>query len=112
MPYLVLRGGWCDVLIVLVSTEGRSCDSEDSLCEELEQAFKQFPKCLVKFRQKISMEDCINYCGLSLLSASYLLLPNFLVSRLTPYVDNIIQELQYGFQGIRSTGDYILIDNH
>jgi len=71
MLYLGLRGGWCDVLIVLASTEDRRYDSEDILCEELEQAFEQFPKCCVKFLQKISMEDCINYCGLSLLSASY-----------------------------------------
>ena len=55
--------------------------AQDSLCVELEQAFEQFPKYLVKFLQKISVEDCINYCGLSLLSASYELLPNILLSR-------------------------------
>jgi len=112
MPYLVLWGGWCVVLIVHAPTAGRSYDSEDSLCEEWEQAFKQFPKYRLKFLQKISMEDCINYCGFSLLSASYQILPNICLSRLTPYADNIIQELQYGFQGVRSTADYILIYNH
>jgi hypothetical protein len=67
MLYFVLRGGWCNVLIVHAPTEGKSCDSEDSWCEELEQEFKQFPKYRVKFLQKISMQECINYCGLSLL---------------------------------------------
>jgi hypothetical protein len=96
-----LRGGCCDVFIVLASTVGISYDTEGSLCKELEQVFEQFPEYHVKFLQKISVEDCVNYCGLSLLSASYQLLPNILLSRLTPYVDNVISELQCGFQGIR-----------
>jgi hypothetical protein len=41
--------------------------------------------------------DCSNYRGISLLSASYKILSNILLSRLTPYVDGIIGDHQYGF---------------
>ena len=60
MPYLVLRGGWCDVVSVHAPTDGKSYDSENSLCEELGRGFKHFPKYRVKFCQKISMQYCIN----------------------------------------------------
>jgi hypothetical protein len=50
MSYLVLRGGWCDIVLsVHAPNEDKSNDSKDSLCEELEQAFEHFPKYCVKF---------------------------------------------------------------
>jgi hypothetical protein len=36
--------------------------------------------------------DCSNYQGISLLSASYKILLNILLSRLTPYADEIIED--------------------
>lgn len=77
----LVRGGCCVVQSVLAPTEDKSYDSEDSLCEELEKVFEQFSKYRVKFLQKISIQDCINYCGLSLLSASYQLLSSIVLSR-------------------------------
>jgi hypothetical protein len=38
--------------------------------------------------------DCSNYWGISLLSTSYKILSNILLSRLSPYVDEIIGDHQ------------------
>jgi hypothetical protein len=44
-----------------------------------------------------------NYRGISLLSTSYKILSNILLSRLVPYIDEIIGDHQCGFQRNRST---------
>jgi len=41
--------------------------------------------------------DCSNFRGLSLLSATYKILSNILLSRLTPYAEEIIGDHQCGF---------------
>jgi hypothetical protein len=41
--------------------------------------------------------DCINYRGISLLSTSYKMLSNILLSRLSPYIDEITGDYQLGF---------------
>jgi hypothetical protein len=41
--------------------------------------------------------DCNNYRGISLLSTSYKILSNILLSRLIPYIDEIIEDHQCGF---------------
>jgi hypothetical protein len=41
--------------------------------------------------------DCDNYHGISLLSTSYKILSNNLLSLLSPYIDEVIGDLQYGF---------------
>jgi sorting nexin-29 len=41
--------------------------------------------------------DCSNYRGISLLSATYKILSNILLSRLTPYAEEIIGDHQCGF---------------
>jgi hypothetical protein len=41
--------------------------------------------------------DCNNYCWISLVSASYKILPNILLSWLSPYIDEIIGDHQCGF---------------
>jgi hypothetical protein len=46
--------------------------------------------------------DCNNYCGISLLSTSYKILSNILLSRLSPYIDEIIVDHQCGFRRNRS----------
>jgi hypothetical protein len=51
--------------------------------------------------------DCNNYHGISLLSTSYNILSNILLSRLGPYIDEIIGDHQYGFRRNRSTTDQI-----
>jgi hypothetical protein len=51
--------------------------------------------------------DCSYYRGISLLSTSYKILSNILLSRLTPYVDEIIGDHRCKFRRNRSTTDQI-----
>jgi hypothetical protein len=51
--------------------------------------------------------DCSNYRGISLLSTSYKILSNILLSRLTPYLGEIIDDHQHGFRRNRSTTERI-----
>jgi hypothetical protein len=51
--------------------------------------------------------DCSNYRGTSLLSTTYKILSNILLSRLTRYAEEIIGDHQCGFQHNRSTIDHI-----
>jgi hypothetical protein len=50
---------------------------------------------------------CSNIRGISLLSTSYKILLNILLSRLGPYIDEIIGDHQGGFQCNRSTTDQV-----
>jgi hypothetical protein len=51
--------------------------------------------------------DRNNYRGISLLSTSYNILLNILLSRLVPYIDEIIGDHQCGFRRNRSTTEQI-----
>ena len=51
--------------------------------------------------------NCSNYRGISLLPATYKILSNILLSRLTPYAEHIIGDHQCGFPRNRSTTDHI-----
>jgi hypothetical protein len=51
--------------------------------------------------------DCSNYRGISLLSTLYKILSNILLSRLIPYIDEMIGDHQCGFRRNRSTTDHI-----
>jgi hypothetical protein len=42
--------------------------------------------------QKRGKTDCINYCGISLLSTSYIF-SNILLSRLSPYIDEAVGDI-------------------
>jgi hypothetical protein len=46
MPYIILRGLWCNIVVLKVhaSCEDESDDAKDSLCEELWLVFDQFPR--------------------------------------------------------------------
>jgi hypothetical protein len=61
----------------------------------------------VPIHKKGDKTDCNNYRGISLLSTSYKLLSNILLSRLVPYTDEIIGVHQCGFRRNRSTTDQI-----
>jgi hypothetical protein len=52
-------------------------------------------------RDEVDKTDCSNYCGISLLSTSYKILSSIL-SKLSPYIDEIIGDHQCGFLHIRS----------
>ena len=62
---------------------------------------------IVPIYKKGDKTDCNNYRGISLLSTSYKILTNILVSRLTPYIDDIIGDHQCGFRRNRSTIDQL-----
>jgi sorting nexin-29 len=73
--------------------------------EELPGQWKK--SIIVPIYKKGDKMDCSNYRGISLLSTSYKILSNILLSRLTPYVDEIIGDHQTGFRRNRSTTDKI-----
>jgi hypothetical protein len=73
--------------------------------EELPQQWKE--SIIVLIYKKGDKTDCNNYRGISLLSTAYTILSNILLARLTPYVNEITGDHQYGFHRYRSTTDQI-----
>ena len=73
--------------------------------EELPEGLKQ--SIIVPIYKKGDKTDCSNYRGISLLSTTYKILSSVLLSRLTPYAEQIIGDHQCGFQHSRSTTDHI-----
>jgi hypothetical protein len=62
---------------------------------------------IVPVHKKGDKTDCSNYRGILLLSNSYKMLSNILLSRLSPYIDEIIGDHQFGFRRNGSTTDKI-----
>jgi hypothetical protein len=62
---------------------------------------------IVPVYKKGDKTDGSNYRGTSLLSTTYKILSNILLSRLTPYAEEIIGDHQHGFRRNRSTTDHI-----
>jgi hypothetical protein len=63
--------------------------------EELPEQLKE--SVIVPIHKTGDKTDCNNYRGISLLSTSYTILSNILLSRLSPYIDEIIGDHQCGF---------------
>jgi hypothetical protein len=63
--------------------------------EELPDQWKE--SIIVPIHKKGDKTGCNIYRGISLLSTSYKILSNILLSRLGPYTEEIIGEHQYGF---------------
>jgi hypothetical protein len=64
MSYIILRGCWCDIIVLNVHapTEDKTDDVKDSFYEELEHVFDKFPKyhiniLLGDFSAKVCRED-------------------------------------------------------
>jgi hypothetical protein len=64
MLYIILRGRWCDIIILNVHapTEGKIDYMKDRFYKELEQVFDKFPKYHMKsllgdFSAEVSRED-------------------------------------------------------
>ena len=63
MSYIVLRGRWCNIIVLNVRapSEDKSDDSKDSFYEELEQVFDHFPryhmKILLDFNAKVRRQN-------------------------------------------------------
>ena len=55
VSYIVLRGRWCNIIVLNVDapSEEKSDEAKDSLCEELEQVFDHF----LKYHMKILLGD-------------------------------------------------------
>jgi len=51
----------------------------------------------VSIYKKGNKTDCSNYNGISLLPTTYKILSNILLSKLTPYAQEIIEDHQWGF---------------
>ena len=62
---------------------------------------------IVSIHKKVDKTDCNNYRGISLLPTTYKILSNILLSRLIPYVKEIIGDHRCGFRRNRSTIDHI-----
>jgi hypothetical protein len=73
--------------------------------EELPEQWKE--SIIVPIYEKGDKTDCSNYRGISLLSNTYKILSNILLSRLTPCAKEIIGDHQCGFTLNRSTSDHI-----
>jgi exonuclease III len=64
MSYIILRGRWCQVIVLNVHapTEDKTDEVKDSFCEEFERVFDKFPKYHMKillgdFNAKVGRED-------------------------------------------------------
>jgi hypothetical protein len=73
--------------------------------EELPHQWKE--SIVVPIHKKGDKTECSNYRGMSLLSTSYKIVSNILLSTLIPYADEIIGDHQCGFRRNRSTNDQI-----
>jgi hypothetical protein len=73
--------------------------------EELPEEWKE--SVIVPIYKKGDKTDCSNYRGISLLPTTYKILSKILLSRLTPYAEEIIGVHQCGFRRNRSTTDHI-----
>ena len=73
--------------------------------EELPEEWKE--SIIVPIHKKGNKTDCNNYRGISLLPTKYKILSNILLSRLTPYSEEIIGDHQCRFRCNRSTPDHI-----
>ena len=62
---------------------------------------------IVPIHKKEDKTDCNNYRGISLLPTTYKILSSILLSRLTPYAEEIIGDHQCGFRRNRSTTDHL-----
>jgi hypothetical protein len=78
--------------------------------EELPDQWKE--SVIVPVHKKSDKTDCNNYCVISLLSTSYKILLNILLSMISPYIDEIIGVHQCGFRHSRSTADQIFCIRH
>ena len=72
--------------------------------EELPDEWKE--SIIVPIQKKGDKTDCNNYRGISLLPTTYKILSNILLSRLTPYAEEVIGDHQCGFRCNRSTIDH------
>jgi hypothetical protein len=86
----------------LIQAGGETLDSEVHKLIKLIWNKEEFPhqwkeSIVVPNHKKGDKTDCSNYYGISLLSTSYKIVSNILLTRLTPYANEIIGDHQCGF---------------
>ena len=91
-----LKGSCCEIHKLIISIWNK---------EELPDKWKE--SFIVPIYMKGDKTDCNNYRGMSLLPTTYKVLSNILLSRLTPYAEEVIGDHQCGFRRNRSTSDHI-----
>ena len=74
--------------------------------EELHEEWKE--SIIVPIYKKGHKTDCSNYTGISLLPTTYKILSNILLSRLTPYTEEMTGYRQRGFRRNTLAADHIL----
>jgi hypothetical protein len=96
------------ILVELIKAGGETLYSEihKLICsiwnkEELPQQWRKY--ITVTIHKRGDKTDCNNYLAISLLATAYKILPNILLARLTPYVNEIIGDHQCEFHHNRST---------
>jgi len=62
---------------------------------------------ILSIYKKGDKTDCGNFLGISLLPTTYKILSNILLSRLTPYAEEIIGDHRCEFRRSRSTTDHV-----
>ena len=87
----------CEIHILIISIWNK---------EECPEEWKE--SIIVPVHRKGNKTNCSNYKGLSLLRTTYKILPNILLSRLTPYAEEIVGDHQCEFRRNRSTNGHIL----
>jgi hypothetical protein len=86
----------------LIQAGGETLQSEihkliNSIWNKAELTDQWKESIIVPVPKKSDKTDCSNYRGISLLSTSHKSLSNILLSRLSPYTDEIIGDQQRGF---------------
>jgi hypothetical protein len=77
------------------------------MLERRRAAFRLVLWQFMNFPPEDLLSVCSNYRGISLLSTTYKILSNILLSRLTPFAEEIVGDHQCGFRRNRSTTDHI-----
>jgi hypothetical protein len=96
---LILAGG--EILLSAVHKLINSVWNKKELPDQWKESI------IVPIHKKGDKTDCNNYREISLLSTSYKMLSNILLSRSVPYIEEIIGDHQCGFQRNRSTTNQI-----
>ena len=73
--------------------------------EELPEEWKE--SIILPIYKKGDKTDCNNYRGISLLSTTYKILSNILLSRLIPYAEEVIGDHECGFRRNKATSNHI-----
>jgi hypothetical protein len=90
IPALLIKAGG-EILLSAIAKIINSIWNKEELPDQWKESI------IVPIYENGDKTDCNNYRGISLLSTSYNILSNILLSRLSPYLTEIIGDHQCGF---------------